>query len=502
MEASERKVALVVLNAGEATRLRPLTSGTSKAMVRVNGKPVLDYIVESVGIANIQELMLVESERRDALEYARQKYGSQTAVCSVVQREPKGPRDAIAQCVGWLSDGPVVVWFGDTILFDQLPLGETFFATAHVDDQSEFLVWDGDSFYNKPENPTPRGRAFVGVFGASGAALKRALRDTPQHYEVGELILALTERGTPLEVPCVDWHDIGVPARYYETCAALLNKKTRAFNEFSYDSLLNTLTKRARGDEALRTLEAEAHWYSALSGKQALLAPRLVDWDGRGALELSYESGTLLSDLALYQSLPGTFWDYILGRVCSTIDAVFHSEDATLNFKTDFPNLTRTMWTENVSKRLADTSFSPRAREFLMNACWRVETASSPAGGMHGDAHLSNILYEPTTGKLTFVDPRGKYGSYVGVQGSAMYDYCKLGYDCYHGFSALVAGVPNNPLLASALDGALRSLGAPVDIVRDGGIVLLASGVPLHYDSPERQTRMTRVVNEYVEERL
>ena len=39
------KFNLVIPAAGSATRLKPLSSNISKVMVRVNGKPCLDYIV-------------------------------------------------------------------------------------------------------------------------------------------------------------------------------------------------------------------------------------------------------------------------------------------------------------------------------------------------------------------------------------------------------------------------------------------------------------------------
>ena len=55
------KFNLIIPAAGAATRLRPLSSNTSKVMVRVNGKPCLDYIIEAVNgeVDEIMEFLII-----------------------------------------------------------------------------------------------------------------------------------------------------------------------------------------------------------------------------------------------------------------------------------------------------------------------------------------------------------------------------------------------------------------------------------------------------------
>ena len=73
---------LVIPAAGISSRLRPLSSNMSKIMVRINGKPCLDYIIEQAKIlANIQndelgEIIIVDGEFCDIREYCKQKYNN------------------------------------------------------------------------------------------------------------------------------------------------------------------------------------------------------------------------------------------------------------------------------------------------------------------------------------------------------------------------------------------------------------------------------------------
>ena len=114
---------VVIPAAGEGTRLRPLSSNVSKAMVPVNGKPTIAYIIEQVRkLADVAEIVIVDGKFTDIREFVDLRYDD---VSCVNQGSLDGPRDAISKGVAALKEPtlPLVVWLGDAIILDDdLPL--------------------------------------------------------------------------------------------------------------------------------------------------------------------------------------------------------------------------------------------------------------------------------------------------------------------------------------------------------------------------------------------
>jgi len=111
------KFNLVIPAAGSATRLKPLSSNISKVMVRVNGKPCLDYIVEAVN-GSVEEIVVVDGKFDDIREYCKIKHPK---INFVKQPKLNGPRDAINLGIKKLKnlDMPLVVWLGDAIILEK-----------------------------------------------------------------------------------------------------------------------------------------------------------------------------------------------------------------------------------------------------------------------------------------------------------------------------------------------------------------------------------------------
>jgi choline kinase len=59
---------VIVLAAGQGTRLRPLTDNQPKCMVPFRGKPIIDYIVDALKQSGIDDIVIVDGYRKDVLE--------------------------------------------------------------------------------------------------------------------------------------------------------------------------------------------------------------------------------------------------------------------------------------------------------------------------------------------------------------------------------------------------------------------------------------------------
>ena len=59
---------MIIVAAGQGTRLRPLTNDKPKCMVEYNSKPIINYILEVAKECNIQDIAIVNGYKKEVLE--------------------------------------------------------------------------------------------------------------------------------------------------------------------------------------------------------------------------------------------------------------------------------------------------------------------------------------------------------------------------------------------------------------------------------------------------
>lgn len=59
---------MIILAAGQGTRLRPLTNNKPKCMVEYNEKPIIDYILDAANQSNIRDIAVVNGYKKEVLE--------------------------------------------------------------------------------------------------------------------------------------------------------------------------------------------------------------------------------------------------------------------------------------------------------------------------------------------------------------------------------------------------------------------------------------------------
>ncbi len=482
---------VVIPAAGEATRLKPLTSNCSKAMIRVHGKPTIEYIIESIykNADQVGQIVIVDGKHNDIRDWVeKSKYKN---IKCVKQGSLNGPRDAIAVGIENLGNWecPLVVWLGDAIILEEnMPLGTDFLLTKQVEDHFAWCMYDGKKYYNKPKENIPNATALVGLYSfACGQTASVAFCES-KGYDISD---ALEDYGTFDSVSTELWYDIGDIASYHKTCATLLTLKAREFNSFEYHADLNMITKvpTANNSFATRTIMNEKNWYTSLSPIQSMLIPKVLKDDY--SLTMSYESGILLSDLFAHEDISKSTIRYLIERVIVTMSNHFHRKP-TLEFTANFPDNAKKMWIDKTEERLETDS------PYYRNVAERCLKKAKPVDAMHGDLHFGNILYNPYNDAFTLLDPRGSYGDYIGIGGDYLYDMCKLSHDLYHGYSELVTGHKYPTAVRECFSELIKEY-FPDDYneIIDGGALLIATCIKLHYDCEDRQQRMRDYINEY-----
>jgi len=106
----------IILTAGEGTRMRPLTVTKPKTMLQVGGKPILQYNVESLRDAGINDITMVVGYREEVIKN-HFKDGSDYGVNInyITQEERLGTAHAIGSTRNSIH-GKFIILNGDIIV--------------------------------------------------------------------------------------------------------------------------------------------------------------------------------------------------------------------------------------------------------------------------------------------------------------------------------------------------------------------------------------------------
>lgn len=113
--------------AGIGKRLRPLTLRTPKNLLVVNGKPLIEYVLEEARSSGIKEVILITNpkQRKRFERYVhRIRMGKFSGMKFHIYEQPilGGDGHALLQAYGMLKDEPFAVRFCDDIVVDNPPV--------------------------------------------------------------------------------------------------------------------------------------------------------------------------------------------------------------------------------------------------------------------------------------------------------------------------------------------------------------------------------------------
>jgi len=165
-------VKVIVPLAGKGTRLLPLTKRVPKPLVRVAGRPVMDYVMDGLQGLDVDELIVITGHLKDVVErYIGEHYPIKARF--IEQRTLDGTAGAINLARPYV-DEPVLIIFVDTLYDADLSLIKTTDADGilwakEVEDYQRFGVIVTDAHGNmrriheKPKEPVSR-LANIGVY--------------------------------------------------------------------------------------------------------------------------------------------------------------------------------------------------------------------------------------------------------------------------------------------------------------------------------------------------
>src|SRR5438046_2616051 len=159
--------------AGKGTRLRPHTHITPKPMLKIAGKPVIDYVMDDLQkLGDVEQVIYITGHLKEKVEeYARAKCPFDAVF--IEQKIQDGTAGAVALAREYV-DQPVFIIFVDTIFDADLSLvkrvkADGIILVKEVEDYQRFGVVVADAEGNmtriveKPSTPISK-RANIGLY--------------------------------------------------------------------------------------------------------------------------------------------------------------------------------------------------------------------------------------------------------------------------------------------------------------------------------------------------
>ncbi len=522
----------LILSAGKINYLHlPISESTSNAMVPVNGKPAIAWILEDLLGKNINAVKIVMREEDKKLDaFLRSVFDQRMHIERVFISESKSILDSLKVGLDFCTGKKLRLLLGDTLILDSMEVDEDY---IYVQDAPNSHRWclatlgEGNivTGYKDKEFSVPKPHhAVCGFYALTDLnALKVALDVCLKagDRQLSDMLLRYQQEH-PIKAKGVkQWFDFGNIDNLIRSRQLLL--QSRYFNSLEVDPILNTITKMSEFDEKLRR---ELLWFESLPEELQVLCPRIIskkEQEGKLHLKQEYYGYPTLAELYMFSDLNVDDWESIIHRLLQLhlqfkkVDVRITEEDAKAVYLTKTWERLEEMkdkggewygWLAE-GKNLSINGKSYKSLNTLktwMNA--QIEKLIDNVRGsiIHGDYCFSNILFDLNSQIARLIDPRGSFGK-VGIFGDPRYDMAKLSHSLNGNydfivsdqFSITTAGethqfhISEHPMrkyLTSMFDEKLVELGYDPQEVHFIEALLFLSMLPLHNDKPQRQRAM------------
>lgn len=239
---------VIIPLAGKGTRLRPHTHLVPKPMLKVAGRPVMDWVMDRIEGLGVTELIFITGHLKEAVEaYATDRYG---LPCRFIEQKVQdGTAGAINLARPYVT-GPVLIIFVDTVFEADLSLihradADGIIWAKEVEDYQRFgvVVTDEQGFMTriveKPSTPISKlaniGLYFIRDVESLWAGIDDVLAAPTNkgEYYLTDAFQRMLENGRRILAAEVGgWYDCGAPGTLLETNGVLLEKGAARRREF------------------------------------------------------------------------------------------------------------------------------------------------------------------------------------------------------------------------------------------------------------------------------
>lgn len=427
----------------------PIGTNRSNAMIPVNGKPVIGWILDNLEQKGFREAVVVlQFDNQKLYHYLQWTYSDRFDL-HFAYVQPQGTiLHSLLAGLSWVIPGKgIYLVLGDTLIEDNLPDYEDFVFTGPYDEPENWCLAESNTedflrcLYDKDSVFKEELTALAGGYALSRADVLRTIVVRQIQQQRKELSAALEAYNAiiPLKViPTSHWYDFGHIGGFNRAKRTLL--QNRYFNSLSIDSIKGVITKKS---EKTDKLADELNWYLKLPKALQIFTPRILaedQPDGQIEIVQEFYGYPNLAELYVFGDLDISVWKNALHQLME-VHHLFCSFSNTL-LKSDLEE----MYRHKTLSRLELMQKHPAWHELLHAEYLEVNgnqwrnlpllsteleekiqgLIQNTAGAIiHGDYCFSNILYDLNTQIIRLIDPRGSFGR-KGIYGDPRYDMAKL----------------------------------------------------------------------------
>ena len=239
---------VIIPLAGKGTRLRPHTHLVPKPMLKVGGRPVMDWVMDRMPGLNVTELIFITGHLKEQVEaYSRTRYGIPARF--IEQKVQDGTAGAINLARPYVKE-PVLIIFVDTVFEADLTLinrtdADGIIWAKEVEDYQRFgvVVTDQDGYMTKivekPSTPISKlaniGLYYVRDIETLWKGIDHTLASPPNkgEYFLTDAFQYMIDKGRKiLTAEVAGWYDCGKLDTLLETNEILLRKGAAKRRDF------------------------------------------------------------------------------------------------------------------------------------------------------------------------------------------------------------------------------------------------------------------------------
>ncbi len=426
------------------------------ALIPINGKPAIFFLLEYVRSLGIRQVYVSVGYQQERVQSLLGAYSSEDSfrVIPVPVDPSNRPGSALLSVIKTIPEtekkaNTLYIHLADTLLApgQDLSFDRNFILVSEDYAQSEhWCVVERRpndkrvaAIFDKQKGHEGK-LAAVGVYHVADGTIWENIAE--KDCEISFLLQHLLDSGLTLEAhEAREWFDLGHLEKYYQAKARFL--PARVFNELRAGEFLNTVVKRSSRNEILKD---EILWYLHIPQELKVYAPRIIDYNtednGREVYaEFEFYGYPSLATHWLYGDLSPGIWQAMIDRVFAILHRFRQYQQAVsledsiamyagktesrvrqaceANWRLSSLFRAKSVWI-NRERFKGWPFFQGRLEEFARQL-YKPEDQCF----LHGDLCFSNILFDLNYGVVKLVDPRGRWGS-QSFYGDIKYDVAKL----------------------------------------------------------------------------